>query len=109
MAPETAAMCVANLHTKIMQSFISAPQIHINAVKNPEMLGGPFVDYDESRVPDVQALLDKTQKEQADLIQFADAVKELDEILLNEAQTFAHIKDALGFEDRFDDLFKTFL
>jgi len=44
IAPATAAMFTANSHLKIMQSFIQAPQIHVAALKNPAMRGGPFID-----------------------------------------------------------------
>ena len=44
--PATAARNITDRHLKIMDSYISAPQIHANAVKNPKMLGGPFIDYD---------------------------------------------------------------
>ena len=43
------ATCVKNLterHLKIMDSYITAPQVHASAVKNPKMFGGPFIDYD---------------------------------------------------------------
>jgi hypothetical protein len=33
VAPATAAMLTANLHLKIMQSFVSAPQVHIASLK----------------------------------------------------------------------------
>jgi hypothetical protein len=43
--PATAAMYVANLHLKIMQSFIAAPQAHVAALRNPAMIGGPFINH----------------------------------------------------------------
>src|SRR6185369_4110912 len=39
VAPASAAMNIANLHLRIMKSYIASPQIHANAVKNPDMLG----------------------------------------------------------------------
>src|SRR4051812_22054889 len=45
IAPATAARNVTDRHMKIMDSYISAPQVHAAAVKNPKMLGGPFIDY----------------------------------------------------------------
>ena len=41
VSPVTAPMYIANLHLKVMQSFVSTPQVHMSAVKNPAMLGGP--------------------------------------------------------------------
>jgi L-ascorbate metabolism protein UlaG (beta-lactamase superfamily) len=89
IAPGTAAMFIANLHLKIMQSFINAPQVHISALKNPAMLGGPFINYDASKVAAIKALLDKTTTEQRHMLQFAEAVKQLDEMLTNEANGYS--------------------
>ena len=89
IAPGTAAMFIANLHLKIMQSFITAPQVHISALKNPAMLGGPFINYDAGKVGAIRALLEKTTTEQRHMLQFAEAVKQLDEMLTNEANGYS--------------------
>jgi L-ascorbate metabolism protein UlaG (beta-lactamase superfamily) len=89
IAPHTAAMFIANLHLKIMKSYVAAPQIHANAVKNPAMLGGPFIDYQGGRVDEIRALTDRTAKESAHMIEFAEAIKALNELLNNEAKGFS--------------------
>ncbi|HYG10236.1 MAG TPA: MBL fold metallo-hydrolase [Pyrinomonadaceae bacterium] len=86
IAPASAAMNIANLHLKIMRSYINGPQIHANAVKNPAMLGGPFIDYQGGRVDEIKALMEKTMKEQAHMIAFAESVKTLDDMLRSEAK-----------------------
>jgi len=85
IAPQTAAMHITNSHLKIMQSFVSAPQVHIAALKNPAMLGGPFINYDASRAGDIEELRQRTVKEQARLVEFASAVGALDAMLAAEA------------------------
>lgn len=85
IAPAPSAMFVANSHLKIMQSFVNAPEVHINALKNPLMRGGPFIGYDASRAKDIQALIDKTIREQADVLEFAAAIKSFSEIISTEA------------------------
>jgi L-ascorbate metabolism protein UlaG (beta-lactamase superfamily) len=89
IAPATSAMYIANLHVKLMQSFISSPQVHVSALKNPAMLGGPFINYGAERVPDVKALLDRTMKGSARALEFAEAVKALDNVLAEEAIGFS--------------------
>ena len=89
IAPPTAAMNIANLHLTIMKSYVSAPQIHANAVKNPALLGGPFIDYNGGRVSEISALIARTTKEQAHLIEFADSIKRLDQILKSEAKGYS--------------------
>ena len=84
ISPVTAAMYVANFHLKIMQSFVSAPQLHVNALKNPEMIGGPYINYGPERANDVQALMQKTIKGQAALLELAKAVIALEKLLAGE-------------------------
>jgi L-ascorbate metabolism protein UlaG (beta-lactamase superfamily) len=87
--PASAAMYIANSHLKIMQSFVSAPQVHVSALKNPAMIGGPFINYDPSKVPDIKRLIDKTFTEQKIMVEFAEAIKTLDQMLLNEATGYS--------------------
>src|SRR5262249_1703352 len=84
--PHTAAMNIANSHVKIMRSYVAAPDVHAAAVKNPAMLGGPFVDFEGRRVEEVKGLLDRTTKGLANMIEFAEAVRALDGMLLSEAR-----------------------
>ena len=85
ISPATAAMYVANLHLKIMESFVSAPQAHVAALKNPAMLGGPFLNYGPERVADVRVLMEKTIEESSRLLELAAAIKMLDQTLLEVA------------------------
>jgi len=89
IAPASAAMFIANSHLKIMQSFVSAPQVHIAALKNTAMRGAPFIHYDANRVPEIKALIEKTSKEQAHMLELAVAIRTLTELLDNEATGFS--------------------
>ncbi len=85
VSPVTAPMYVGNLHLRLMESFVANPQVHIAALKNPEMSGGPFLSLDESKVPAVERLIDKTRRQSAPLLEFADAVRDLTRILMTRA------------------------
>lgn len=87
--PATAAMYTANSQLKIMESFVNAPQVHMAALKNPQMMGGPFVDYDESRVDDIKALIHKVSTEYAPLMEFAEAFKNCDRMLQEKADGYS--------------------
>jgi hypothetical protein len=89
ISPATAAMYIANSHLKKMQSFVSAPQMHVAALKNPAMLGGPFIDHDASRVDEIKVLVERTTREHAHMLKFAAAVEELDKLLAAEAAGFS--------------------
>lgn len=89
IAPTTAAMNIANAHLKIMKSYVMAPHIHASANKNPAMRGGPFIDYDGKRVNEIKSLMERTQKEQAEKIKFAESIVKLNEFLANEAKGYS--------------------
>jgi L-ascorbate metabolism protein UlaG (beta-lactamase superfamily) len=97
ISPATAAMNLLGRHLKIMNSYIQAPQIHAAAVKNPKMLGGPFMDYDGKRVDEVKLLRDKTIIKQSKAIAFGEAVKELDKILKSHQKGYS-------LESLYDDI-----
>lgn len=89
IAPETAAMYVANSHLKLMQSFVAAPQVHISALKNPAMLGGPFINCEANRVNEIQELANNIKSEHGHMLEFAEAVKALDKLLSQEAKGYS--------------------
>jgi L-ascorbate metabolism protein UlaG (beta-lactamase superfamily) len=89
ISPATAAMNVVGRHLKIMNSYIQSAEIHQAAVKNPKMLGGPFMDYKIPRVEDIRALRDETLVKQADLVELQKAVQELDVLLKSHAKGFS--------------------
>lgn len=89
ISPVTSAMFINNLHLKIMQSFIDNPQVHISALKNPAMAGGPFINYEISRISEIKDLMEKTIKEQSHMLALAKAVNTLDTMLNNEAQGYS--------------------
>jgi L-ascorbate metabolism protein UlaG (beta-lactamase superfamily) len=84
--PATAARNITERHLKIMDSYIGNPQIHANAVKNPKMLGGPFIDYGGKRVDEIRALRDRIKKERAHLLELSAAIAALDGMLRESAK-----------------------
>ncbi|MEM9510157.1 MAG: thioester reductase domain-containing protein, partial [Cyanobacteria bacterium P01_E01_bin.35] len=89
ISPATSARYITESHLKIMQSFIYAPQVHQSALKNPAMMGGPFINYGVDRVGEIRVLLEKTKEEQADLIKLSQAIAELNSLLLESAQGYS--------------------
>ena len=82
IAPHTAPLFVAHLHLRIMQSFVSAPDIHVSALQNPALSGGPYINYGADRAGAVKKLLERTTREQASSLRFVEALAELDRMLL---------------------------
>jgi L-ascorbate metabolism protein UlaG (beta-lactamase superfamily) len=87
--PATAARNVTERHLKLMDSYISAPQIHVNAVKNPKMSGGPFIDHGGKRVDEIRALRDHIRKERAHLVELSSAITALDTLLRESGKGFS--------------------
>lgn len=85
ISPATSAMNIAGRHLKIMNSYLQSPKMHEAAVKNPKMLGGPFMDFPTARVEDIASLKAKTLERQSKPILFAEAVQELDNMLKTNA------------------------
>src|ERR1700761_1006232 len=86
ISPATAAMNIVGRHLTIIESYLMAPSIHANAVLNPKMKGGPFMDFGGGRIEEVTALEQRSYKEQAKVIEFAKAIKELDRLLASDAK-----------------------
>jgi L-ascorbate metabolism protein UlaG (beta-lactamase superfamily) len=84
--PATAARNITERHLKIMDSYISNPRIHANAVKNPKMSGGPFIDYNGGRVDEIRALRDRIKKERSHLLELSAALAALDAMLRESAK-----------------------
>jgi L-ascorbate metabolism protein UlaG (beta-lactamase superfamily) len=79
IAPATAARNVTERHLRIMDSFLQSPAAHAAAVKNPKMLGGPFMDLPTQRLEDVSNLAKETRRTR--LAELSRAICELDEML----------------------------
>jgi L-ascorbate metabolism protein UlaG (beta-lactamase superfamily) len=87
--PATAARNITERHMKIMDSYINMPQVHANAVKNPKMLGGPFIDYEGKRVDEIRALRDDIKRKRAHLFELSAALEELDNTLRESAKGYS--------------------
>ena len=101
LAPAPAAMQLSNHHLKLMKSFVANAKIHARSAKSKAMAGSSLVDVPVERVDEVKRLIDKSVTEHADLLEFARAIKVLDEILHAEADgmslepLYAKIPDTL--------------
>ncbi|HET9366231.1 MAG TPA: MBL fold metallo-hydrolase [Candidatus Angelobacter sp.] len=86
--PATAARNITERHMKIMTSYINSPRVHVNAVKNPKLQGGPFIDLG-GRVDEVRALRDRIKTERSHLFELSAAIGELDNMLRTNAKGYS--------------------
>ncbi|MEM9162914.1 MAG: MBL fold metallo-hydrolase [Cyanobacteria bacterium P01_F01_bin.4] len=75
--PATAARYLSESQLPIMQSFVDAPGVHVSALRDPAMQGGPFIQHEPGRVDEVRSLLEKTKAEQSRLLGLSDAIAAL--------------------------------
>ena len=85
VSPATAAMNIKERHLKIMQSYIKSPKTHAAAVKRPEMLGGPFIDYEGGRVNEIKDLYDDTLDKRQNMLELYESIHELNTMLQKNA------------------------
>jgi L-ascorbate metabolism protein UlaG (beta-lactamase superfamily) len=88
VAPVQGAMNLALLQVPLLESYLQSPQVHINASRNPELRGGYFINIDEGRSGEVRALLSSIKRDRAELLRFAAAVAEAEEIVRQGATGF---------------------
>jgi L-ascorbate metabolism protein UlaG (beta-lactamase superfamily) len=79
--PSTLSRNITGRHLKIMDSYIESPETHEAAVKDPRLLGGPFMDFQPRQVEAVERLRDRTLRERAHLLALSRAIEELDALL----------------------------
>ena len=82
-------MNIVGRHIRIMESYLRAPHLHAAAVKDPAMLGGPFIDHQGKRIDEVKDLLEKTKRNRAHMIEMVGAIKKLDDMLRSEAKGYS--------------------
>lgn len=87
--PATAARNFTERYLKIMESYLECPEAHDAAVKDPAMLGGPYMEFDRNRESDVKALKDRTLRERKDLIELSQAIDNLDAMLRAKAKGYS--------------------
>lgn len=86
LSPASAAMNLTNQHLRLMKSFVANAKIHAKSAKNKAMAGSSLVNIPLEKVGDIKDLMQHTRDNYGDLIEFASAVKALDELLRNEAK-----------------------
>ncbi|MBT2212347.1 MULTISPECIES: MBL fold metallo-hydrolase [Actinomadura] len=88
VAPVQAAMNLAFLQVPLLESYLQSPQVHIAASNNPELRGGYFINIPEERADEVRDLLAAIKRDRADMLRFAQAIADGQELLRANATGF---------------------
>lgn len=81
IAPSTAAKVISNYQLPIMESYLKMPMAHVAALKNPEMVGGPFIDYGGKRLDEIRDLKAFIEEKGEGLIQLSKGLQAALELL----------------------------
>lgn len=84
--PATAALYVINSHLKVMESFIASPESHASALNDPSIRSGPFISHPPERVAEIRALMEKTKRDHAEMIELGRCIKALDDMVMREGR-----------------------
>jgi L-ascorbate metabolism protein UlaG (beta-lactamase superfamily) len=87
--PATASRNLTQRHLKIMDSYIESPDTHMAAVRNPALLGGPFMDLGENKVEEVKRLRERTLSLRSNLVDLSRALEQLDQMLREKAAGYS--------------------
>ncbi len=78
-----------------MDSYLSDPEAHAEAARNPTLAGGPFMRYETDRSQEIAALRETTCCERAHLVELSGAITELEAIVEQRARSAAEPADRL--------------
>jgi len=86
ISPAPASLHLLNYQVKTLLSYLENPEYHFNASHDPNLIGGRFIDVDPSRAPEVEELLKQTLRKQKRNLEFATALLEFSNLLINDAK-----------------------
>jgi L-ascorbate metabolism protein UlaG (beta-lactamase superfamily) len=84
--PVTASLHLLHHQIPTLQSYIKNPALHFSLARNPKYAGSPFSDIPPHRVGEMQELLASTQEKQRANLEFARALSDFHNWLVDEAK-----------------------
>ena len=87
--PATFSLNMKNRYLPILSSYAEFPEMHRELVANPEMRGGPFIDFKEERTEEVVKLQQKTMADCKTHLELAEAIEGISAMLNEKAKGFS--------------------
>lgn len=88
VAPVQAAMNLAFVQLPLLESYVQSPEVHVAASANPALRGGYFVHVPAERADEVRELAATIRRDRADMLAFAAAVAEAEDLVRQSATGF---------------------
>lgn len=86
LAPSTAGSHLSKYYLKILKSYLTHPELHMQASQDPRLRGGPYVNFSENKTREIESLYNRTLVQSKDLFELSKAMDELSIFLANSAQ-----------------------
>ena len=86
--PTTAALYLKERYLTVMESYVNSPMLHVAAVKDPKMRGGPFIDLGGKYIDEMKSLIVETKESNAEILAFASAIQSLSTLLAEKAKGY---------------------
>ena len=83
--PHVSAFFLKNRYLRIMRSFLQEPEVHLVASRNSKLSGGSFLALESKHCDDIQRIVTYIEQSAGELLQLADDIQYLDELLQLEA------------------------
>ncbi len=74
LSPLTYSLHLKNYQLPLLRSYLENPAAHVEAASDPELAGASFANVPVHRSGEVQALMERTEQDQVDCIQLAEAM-----------------------------------
>lgn len=84
--PIQSALNLKNVLLELLRSYVDSPEYHWKAARTPALSGGPWVDVEPKRLPEVEAFLAATEASARERIGLARDVEALDRLLRDQAK-----------------------
>lgn len=86
LSPVPAGLHLLNYQKPALEDYLKNPDAHVKASRDPEMIGGPFVDIPPERAPEIERLLRRTLAERGAQMELARTVHSFHNRLVEEAR-----------------------
>jgi L-ascorbate metabolism protein UlaG (beta-lactamase superfamily) len=86
ITPVPASLHLVHYQIPTMESYLSNPDTHAEAYRDPALICGPFIGIPPERAQEVGDLLENTKRKQSGLLRLAKAVREFHDWIVREAK-----------------------
>ena len=89
LSPAHFSLFLVNHHMQVMESFVDAPEMHLEAAQHGSLMGAPFMNQPVDVLPDIEKIIKDNKAQLAECFAFAEGYQQFYELLLEQADGFS--------------------